>query len=67
MEKQTFSVPNIACSHCVMSVKNGLEQIDGVKSINSDRAAKTVTVQWEAPASAETIKAKLSDLGYPAT
>lgn len=67
MEKQIFSVPNIACSHCVMSVKKGLERIDGVKSIESNPETKTVTVQWDAPASAGVIKAKLSELGYPAT
>ncbi len=66
MEKQIFFVPNISCGHCVMSVKNGLKGIDGVKTIDGDPAAKTVTVQWDAPASAAAIKAKLSELGYPA-
>jgi len=32
MEKQTFSIPNISCGHCVMSIKNELIELKGVKT-----------------------------------
>jgi len=43
MEKKTFTIANISCGHCVM----------------------TITVEWEAPASMDTIKAKLKEINYP--
>jgi copper chaperone CopZ len=50
MSKQTFSIPNISCGHCVMSIKNELGELDGIKMVEGDPGAKTVTVEWEAPA-----------------
>ena len=29
MESKTFSIPNISCGHCVMSIKNELDEIQG--------------------------------------
>ena len=67
MEKQAFNIPNISCGHCVMAIKNELQEMNGVQQVDGDPAAKTITVQWEAPVSAADIKAKLNEIGYPAT
>jgi copper chaperone len=66
MSKQTFSIPNISCGHCVMSIKNELSELDGVKKVEGDPGAKTVTVEWEAPVTEEQIKATLKEINYPA-
>jgi copper chaperone len=66
MAKQTFSIPNISCGHCVMSIKNELSELDGVKKVEGDQGAKTVTVEWEAPVTEEKIKATLKEINYPA-
>ena len=66
MEKQTFVVPNISCGHCVMSIKNELNEIDGVKSVEGDPDTKSIKVEWESPTSANTIKEKLQEINYPA-
>jgi copper chaperone CopZ len=66
MTKQTFSIPNISCGHCVMSIKNELGELDGVKKVEGDPGAKTVTVEWEAPGTEEKIKATLKEINYPA-
>ena len=66
MEKQTFVVPNISCGHCVMSIKNELNEIDGVKSVEGDPDTKSITVEWEASTSANTIKERLKEINYPA-
>lgn len=65
MEKQTFSVPNISCSHCVMSIKNELAELKGVKTVEGDPESKNITVEWEDPATVETIKDKLAEINYP--
>ena len=67
MENQTFSIPNISCGHCVMSIKNELSEIEGIQAVEGDPASKTITVEWEAPATLEDIKATLKDINYPAS
>jgi len=66
MEKQTFVVPNISCGHCVMSIKDELSEIDGLKSVEGDPDTKSITVEWEPPASGDKIKEKLKEINYPA-
>ncbi len=66
MEKQTFIIPNISCGHCVMSIKDELGEIDGVKSMEGNPDTKSMTVEWEPPASADSIKEKLKKINYPA-
>jgi copper chaperone CopZ len=66
MSNKTFSVPKISCGHCVMTIKNELSALDGVRKVEGDPQGKTVAVQWDAPASEEKIRAVLSDINFPA-
>ena len=65
MEKQTFSIPNISCGHCVMSIKNELTELDGVKAVEGSPDDKTIEVEWETPATLEKIKETLKEINYP--
>lgn len=66
MAQETFSVPNIACGHCVKAIESELTEMEGVTSVKADAAAKTVTVKWDAPASIALIRATLAEINYPA-
>ncbi len=66
MEKATLKVPDISCGHCVNSIKNELIEIEGVKSVEGSAEEKTITVEWENPASVEMIRDKLKEINYPA-
>ena len=66
MNKETFSIPNISCGHCTGSIQNELKELEGVRSVEGDVPNKTVTVNWEAPASREKILATLKEINYPA-
>ncbi len=66
MEKTTFTIPNISCGHCVMSIKNELSDLEGVSAVDGDPEKKSMTVAWEAPATLEIIKAQLREINYPA-
>jgi len=66
MEKTTFTIPNISCGHCVMSIKNELSDLAGVRAVDGDPEKKSMTVTWEAPATLERIKAQLEEINYPA-
>ncbi|MBI9074246.1 MAG: heavy-metal-associated domain-containing protein [Desulfatibacillum sp.] len=66
MEEKTFSVPKISCGHCVNAIKEELNEMDGVTSVDGDPGTKTIKVQWEAPATEESIRAMLKEINYPA-
>jgi copper chaperone CopZ len=66
MEKQTFTIPNISCGHCTMTIKNELEEIEGIIDVHGDIGSKTVTVQWQAPATRDKILSVLGEINYPA-
>ena len=66
MEKQTLNVPNISCGHCVTAIKNELNELKGVASVDGDPGTKTVTVEWDEPASIDQIRSKLKEINYPA-
>jgi copper chaperone CopZ len=66
MEKRTFTIPNITCGHCVMAVKNGLNELAGVKTVEGDPQLKQVEVEWDLPATLDQITETLKAINYPA-
>jgi copper chaperone CopZ len=66
MNKETFSIPNISCGHCTMTIKNELSEIDGVANVDGSIEGKTVTVEWDNPATRERILSMLKEINYPA-
>lgn len=67
MEKHTFSINTISCGHCVATIKNEIEELEGIVGVEGDPQQKTITVQWQSPATASQIKSKLNEIGYPAS
>ena len=65
--RETFTISNISCGHCVMAIKNELTQLKGVTKVEGDPANKSVTVEWEAPATGEEIRTTLKEINYPAS
>jgi copper chaperone CopZ len=66
MAQETLAVPNISCGHCVSAIESELTEMAGIHSVKVDAATKTVTVQYDAPASIERIRARLAEINYPA-
>jgi copper chaperone len=67
MTKQTFTVPNISCDHCVMTIKKELSELQGVVSVEGDAENKSITVEWGDPCTLEKIKDTLKEINYPAS
>ncbi len=65
MQSKTFSVPNISCGHCVMTIKNEVSELAGVSRVEADQQTKVVRVEWDAPATWDQIKARLIEINYP--
>ena len=66
MDKKTLQIPNISCMHCVNSIKNELEELDGVKKVEGNPEKKEIIVEWDTPATIEIIKETLAEINYPA-
>jgi copper chaperone len=66
MAKETLSIPNISCGHCVNSIKNELNELDGVKTVDGDPETKNITIDFESPATLVQIKETLKEINYPA-
>ena len=65
MERKTFQVPNIGCDGCVRTIKNEVSQIAGVKQVDGVVDTKTVTVEWDKPATWQQIESTLKEIEYP--
>ncbi|MFC1823566.1 heavy-metal-associated domain-containing protein [Thermodesulfobacteriota bacterium] len=66
MGKNTLSIPNISCGHCVMAIKNELGEMEGITKVDGDPQKKEILVEWDTPASMEKIRATLKEINYPA-
>jgi len=66
MNNVCYSVPNISCNHCVMHIQKALQPLDGVKKVDVDIANKSITVEFDFPATDLQLRAVLIEIGYPA-
>ncbi len=64
MEKKTFKVPNIGCDGCVRTIKTELSELQGVQRVEGEANSKTVTVEYNEPATWEQIVSKLTEIDY---
>lgn len=64
MESKTFRVPNMTCNGCVSTVKSELESLQGVVHVDINKPAQLVTVEWQTPASWQTIESALTAIEY---
>jgi copper chaperone CopZ len=47
-----------------MTIKRELSELEGVVSVDANAETKSVAVQWDAPASWDSIKALLTEINY---
>ena len=64
--KKSFNIPKISCGHCVNAIKSELGDLPGVIKVNGDPAAKSIYVEWDAPATEQKILSALKEINYPA-
>ena len=56
----TFKVDGMMCMHCVKSVTDALNALDGISDVQVDLPTKTVSFEGDA----EKAKAAIEDLGF---
>ena len=65
MKEITWSIPNISCNHCVMTVKRESGFVDGAEFVSGDVDGKTATFQVANDEALAALKAALAEAGYP--
>lgn len=68
MQTATFTIENMTCALCPVTVKSAMEGVKGVSSVQVDFDAKTATVVFNpVVTTAEAIAASSTNAGYPAS
>ena len=67
MTSKNFTIENISCDHCVKTIKNELNDLEGIISVEIDLDSKRVEVNWQEPLTWEEIKKLLEEINYPPT
>lgn len=64
---QTFTIENMTCAMCPITVRKAMEGVEGVRSVQVDFEAKTATAVFDpSTTSAADIAAASTNAGYPA-
>lgn len=66
MSSITFEVQGMSCGGCSGKVKRALEALEGVSATEVLLETGAVTVQYDAPASPESFRDTIEDLGFDA-
>lgn len=61
----TISIQNLKCGGCATTIKNKVQQLEGVDAVKVDEAEGTVTVSYLENDVVLKVKQKLTALGYP--
>lgn len=66
MTTATFTATGMTCQHCVASVTKEVSELDHVTSVSVDLPTGKVTVESDAPISANEVIAAIDKAGYAA-
>jgi copper chaperone len=64
MSEATYTVEGMTCGHCVSSVTEEVEGIDGVRTVGVNLSTGEVVVSSDAPLNTESVRAAVTEAGY---
>ena len=66
MRHLTFTAPDIACDHCIASIRKAMSKVAGVEFVSGDPARKQISLRFdEARVKLEDIEQLMEEEGYP--
>ncbi|MEM7031028.1 MAG: heavy-metal-associated domain-containing protein [Chloroflexota bacterium] len=66
MQTKTVTIPNISCGHCVKTIQNEVNDLEGIVSVTGDETSKQMTISWQEPQTWDGISELLEEIEYPA-
>ena len=67
MAQQTYTVTGMTCQHCVLSVTEEVNEINGVTDVAVDLPTRKVTVTRERALGVDEVRAAVEQAGYSLT
>jgi copper chaperone len=64
MSENTYTVTGMTCGHCVASVTEEINEIDGVTGVAVDLPTGAVTVTSTGPVDGTDVRAAVEEAGY---
>lgn len=65
MNNTTIQVQNLKCGGCANTILTQLSKLEGISDVTVNNETDEVTFNYNSDVEFETVKSKLSDLGYP--
>jgi len=65
MLTQKYNVPDMSCSHCVMTIQKKLKELQGLRKVEANENTKTVVVEVESPNVLKEVEKVMEEIGYP--
>lgn len=65
MNTKTVNVPAINCAHCTHAIETEVGELDGVTSVLANETSKDVTIEWQDPATWQSIHELLAEIDFP--
>ena len=66
MRELTLTAPDIACDHCIASIRKAMSKLAGVEFVSGDPTRRQISVRFdESRAKLEDIEQAMEDEGYP--
>lgn len=67
VQSQTYTIENMTCATCPITVKKAMQRVDGVKSVSVDFESKTATASFDPEITdISAIAAASTNAGFPA-
>jgi len=66
MQQLTLTAPDIACDHCIASIRKAVTKLAGVEFVGGDPTRKQVSLRFdESRVKVEDIEQLMEEEGYP--
>jgi len=65
MLQLTLTSAEISCDHCIASIREALDAIDGVRFLSGDPATRQFAIEVESGAVLDAVSSALAEAGYP--
>lgn len=65
MKNTTIQVQNLKCGGCANTIVTQLSKLEGITDVNVNNDTSEVNFNYGSDIAFESVKTKLSDLGYP--
>jgi len=65
MQNVTYRVPGISCGHCVNTIEVELSEVEGVTRVKAEAESKSVSIDFQDPASEGQLIDLLKKINYP--